>query len=237
MATPKIGLALGGGGARGMSHIPVLEALDDLGIRPHAIVGTSIGAVFGAAFAAGKTSKEIRTIASATFADRNAVLSRIWQLRPKKFQELFSGNTVQFDPLKVLEVFVGEHLPKTFEDLEIPLTVLATDFYGCEEIDISSGALLPAIAASAAIPAVFRPVKLYDRIMVDGGVTNPLPFDRLPPDCDLIIAVDVVGKPIPRIGRQTPTTMDAIFGTSQILMQSITYEKLKTRQPDILLRP
>lgn len=237
MPYPRIGLALGGGGARGISHIPVLEAFDALGIRPHAIAGTSIGAVFGAAYASGLTGAQIRQIALDTFADRNAVLSNLWKLRPKRISDLFQGNVAQFDPLKVLGIFIAKHIPETFAELEIPLRVLTTDFYGCSEVDIDTGDLLPAIAASIAIPAVFRPVKRGERVLIDGGVVNPLPFDRLPVDTDIVVAVDVVGSPVPRSGRQFPTSMDAIFGTSQILMQSITAEKLKRRHPDLLLRP
>ena len=237
MSYPRIGLALGGGGARGMSHIPVLEAFDELGLKPHAISGTSIGAIFGAAYASGRTGREIREIALELFSDRNSVLGRLWKLRPKRLSELFNGSNVVFDPLKVLDVFVAEHLPDNFEDLAIPLRVLATDFYGCREVDIDAGPLLPAIAASIAIPAVFRPVKRKDQILIDGGVVNPLPFDRLPTNCDVIVAVDVVGSPVPRSERQLPTSLDAIFGTSQILMQTITQEKLKQNQPHVLLRP
>lgn len=237
MAYPKIGLALGGGGARGISHIPVLEAFDEYGIKPHAIAGTSIGAIFGGAYASGLSGRQIREIALASFADRNAVLSRLWKLRPRRFVELFNGNSVQFDPLKVLEVFVAEYLPASFEELEIPLRVLATDFYGGAEVDIESGALLSAIAASIAIPALFRPVMRQNQVLIDGGVINPLPFDRLPSDCDVVIAVDVVGAPVCRPGRSLPSSLDAIYGTSQILMQSITAQKLKQNQPDLLLRP
>ncbi len=237
MSKIRLGLALGGGGARGMSHIPVLEALDELGIKPCAITGTSIGAILGAAYASGLTGAQIREIAMNTFGDRNKVLASIWKLRPQKLAELFEGNMVQFDPQKVLQAFVAEFLPDAFEDLEIPLTVIATDFYGCEEVELRSGSLVKALAASIAIPAVFKPVRTEGRVLIDGGAINPLPFDRLPVDCDYILAVDVVGSPIPRPGRALPTTMDAIFGTSQILMQSIISEKLRSRAPDLLMRP
>lgn len=237
MTDLRIGLALGGGGARGIAHIAILQAFDELGIKPYAITGTSIGAIMGAAFASGLTSEQIRQITLDTFANRNELLSRLWRSRPKPFAEIFNGNTVQFDPLQVLDVFVAEHLPQTFEQLEIPLCVLATDFYGCTETDICSGPLLPAIAASIAIPAVFRPVERQDLVLIDGGVVNPLPFDRLPPECDLIVAVDVVGNPVKHPKRRLPTPMDAIFGTSQILMRSITEEKVRRSPPDLLLRP
>ena len=237
MPTPRIGLALGGGGARGLAHIPVLEAFDDLGLKPSAIAGTSIGPIFGAAYASGLSGEHLRSITLETLGDRNAVLGRLWKLRPRKFNEWFDGNMVQFDPLKVLKVFIGEHICERFEDLSIPLQIVATDFYGCSEFRFSSGPLLPAIAASIAIPAIFKPVKHDDRILVDGGVTNPLPFDVLPDDLDIVVAVDVVGVPQPRPGRHLPGSVDAIFGTTQILMQTITSEKLKSRSPDILVQP
>ncbi|MCV0424639.1 MAG: patatin-like phospholipase family protein [Roseibium sp.] len=234
---PRIGLALGGGGARGLAHIPVLEALDDMGLKPTKIAGTSIGAILGAAYASGRSGQEIRQIVLDIFADRNSVLSRLWQLRPKRFADMFRSGPVQFDPERVLEVFIKEYLPAGFEDLEIPLRLLATDFYGCKEVDFESGPLLPAIAASIAIPAVFRPVRHGDRFLIDGGVVNPLPFDGLRDTCDIVIAVDVVGAPVPRTDNGDINMLDSLFGSSQILMQTITTQKLKLEQPDILVRP
>ncbi|MEM8701798.1 MAG: patatin-like phospholipase family protein [Pseudomonadota bacterium] len=234
---PRIGLALGGGGARGLAHIPVLEAFDDLGLKPARIAGTSIGAILGAAYAGGHSGEEIRRIVVETFADRNTVLSKVWQLRPKRFADMFRARPVQIDPERVLEVFIAEHLPKSFEDLHIPLRVLATDFFGCEERDFEDGPLLPAIAASIAIPAIFRPVKHADRFLIDGGVVNPLPFEGMRSDCDIIVAVDVVGAPVPRANNSDINMLDALFGSSQILMQTITAQKLKLEQPDILVRP
>ncbi|GAA0778789.1 patatin-like phospholipase family protein [Roseibium denhamense] len=234
---PRIGLALGGGGARGLAHIPVLEALDDLGIKPVKIAGTSIGAILGAAYASGLSGEAIRDIALETFADRNSVLSRLWQLRPRKFADVFKPGPVQFDPERVLEVFVGAHLPDRFEDLDIALRVLATDFYGCQEVDFEAGPLLPAVAASVAIPAVFKPVRHDGRLLVDGGAVNPLPFDGLQDTCDIVIAVDVVGAPVPRADKDDISMLDSLFGSAQILMQTVTAEKLKRVQPDILIRP
>lgn len=236
-STPRIGLALGGGGARGLAHIPVLEALDDLGLKPVQINGTSIGALMGAAYASGRSGQEIREIALEIFADRNSVFSRLWQLRPRRFAEMFRAGPVQFDPLRVLEVFVADYLPETFEDLEIPLRMLATDFYGCEEVDFDRGPLLPALAASIAIPALFRPVRFAGRHLIDGGVVNPLPFDGLRETCDIVIAVDVVGAPVPRESKDDISMLDSLFGSSQILMQTITKQKLKQDQPDILVSP
>ncbi len=234
---PKIGLALGGGGARGLAHIPVLEAFDDLGIRPHKIAGTSIGAIFGAGYAAGHSGEDLREIALDLFADSNKVLSRFWKLGPKRIRDLFRAGPVQFDPVGVLEAFVAEHLPSRFEDLNIPLRILATDYFGCTEVDFETGPLLPAIAASISIPAVFCPVRHQGRFLIDGGVVNPLPFDGLREECDFVVAVDVVGAPVPRSNPADISMLDSIFGSSQILMQTITAQKLKLDQPDILVRP
>lgn len=234
---PRIGLALGGGGARGLAHIPVLEAFDDLGLKPTRIAGTSIGAILGAAYASGYSGEEIRRIVLELFADRNTVLSKVWQLRPKRIADMFRARPAQLDPERVLDVFIAEHLPKSFEDLHIPLRVLATDFFGCEERDFEEGPLLPAIAASIAIPAIFRPVQHADRFLIDGGVVNPLPFEGMRSDCDIVVAVDVVGAPVPRSNRSDINMLDALFGSSQILMQTITSQKLKLEQPDILVRP
>jgi len=236
-ALPKIGLALGGGGARGLAHIPVLEAFDDLGIKPHKIAGTSIGSIFGAGYAGGHSGEDLRRIALDLFADSNSVLARLWQLRPKRIKDMFRAGPAQFDPKRVLEVFIAEHLPATFEDLSIPLRVVATDFFGCSEVDFESGPLLPAIAASIAIPAVFRPVRHNNRFLIDGGVVNPLPFDGLRRQCDYVVAVDVVGAPVPRKEPAEISMLDSLFGSSQILMQTITAEKTKQDQPDILIRP
>lgn len=234
---PRVGLALGGGGARGLAHIPVLEALDDLGIKPVQIAGTSIGAIFGAAYASGLSGQEIRQIVLEVLSDKKEVLSRLWQLRPRKLAHMFRSGPVQFNPERVLDVFVASHLPDRFEDLEIPLRLLATDFYGCQEVDFETGPLLKAVAASIAIPAVFKPVKIGDRLLIDGGVVNPLPFDGLRSNCDIVIAVDVVGAPVPRKDKEDINMLDSLFGSSQILMQTITSQKLKVDQPDILIRP
>lgn len=238
MSTPRIGLALGGGGARGLAHVPVIEAFDDLGLVPHAVAGTSIGAIFGAGYAGGLSGEDLRAVSEETFRDRNAVLARLWKLRPRRIGDLFgSPGPLQFDAAKVLEHFVGPHFPANFADLKIPLTIIATDYFNCCEAKFTSGPLHPAIAASMAIPALFKPVMLDGRVMVDGGLVNPLPFDALPDDLDIVVASDVIGAPVPRKGRVVPGASDAAFGATQILMQSINLEKLKNRRPDILVKP
>lgn len=233
---PRIGLALGGGGARGIAHVHLLEVMDEMGLAPAAIAGTSIGAILGAGRAAGMSGRDVREALTGAFGNQGEVWARLWQLRPRSIGALAGGFT-QFDPERVLELFLPARLPETFADLEIPLTLTATDFYGCAEVGLIEGPLRRAIAASIALPIVFRPVEIDGRVMVDGGVTNPLPYDRMPVPVDLVVAMDVVGQPARPDGRAVPTPIEAVFGASQILMQSITAQKVAIRPPDLLLRP
>jgi NTE family protein len=235
---PRVGLALGGGGARGIAHVHVLEALDDLGIVPAAIAGTSIGAIIGAGRAAGLRGADVREVLTAAFRNQGDVWARLWQLRPKTFGDLLGGNgLVQFDPEKVLDLFLPAAVPNDFSALSIPTAVVATDFYRCLEVTLTEGPLRRSIAASIALPIVFKPVTLGDAVLVDGGVTNPLPYDRLPAPVDVVLAVDVVGMPVKPADRHVPNAVESVFGASQILMHAITNQKVALRPPDILARP
>jgi NTE family protein len=159
-------------------------------------------------------------------------------MRPKSFGEFFGGNgLVQFDPEKVLELFLPEDFPDDFAQLKIPAAVAATDFYRCVEVTLTSGPLRRAIAASIALPIIFRPVDLDGAVLIDGGVTNPLPYDRLPEPCDIVLAVDVVGMPVKPPHRTIPNAVESVFGASQILMHAITAQKVAARPPDVLAKP
>ena len=236
---PTFAVAFGGGGARGIAHINVIEALDELGIRPTAISGSSIGAIMGAGMAAGMSGRDIRDYAIATLSRRAEIAARLWRLRPASFGEMFGGGGIrlgQFNIEKVLKSFLPDAIPDTFEELSIPLSVTATDFYGQREVAITEGDLFNAIAASAAIPALFRPVRRDDRILIDGGIYNPVPFDHLMDKARFVIAIDVVGGPEGDIGR-FPSSIEAMFGASQLMMQSIIATRLRTEAPAIFLRP
>ena len=239
MSDLSLALTLGGGGARGIAHVHVLEALDELGIKPIAISGCSIGAIVGAGYANGMSGREVGEFLLHSLGNKSEVLARLWKLRPASVRELFSGSPAIFgnlDPEKVLRSFMPENLPETFEQLEIPLTVLATDFFGQNEVPISSGKLFPAMAASVAIPAVFKPVMIDGRVMIDGGIVNPVPFDHLPEHADIVLAVDVIGAPEGDPG-VPPKRMESLIGASQLLMQAITSLKVAINPPDILIRP
>lgn len=235
---PTIALALGGGGARGYAHIHALEALDEMGIQPTVISGSSIGALIGAGYAGGMSGADMRQFALEKMGNRNEVMAALWRMRPKSFTGAFDRGIRfgQIDIIGALDAFLPSEWPRQFEDLKIPLKVVATDFYDEKELVMTHGDLFCAIGASAALPAIFRPVTCEGRICIDGGIMNPVPFDYLTGKADIVLAIDVVGGPI---GNQSkiPSNMDSMFGASQLMMRSIIDMKLKTHRPDIFLRP
>ena len=160
---PSVAIALGGGGARGLGHIVALEALDELGIAPVAISGTSIGAIIGAAYAARMEAKQIRAHALGVLRNRWEVMGRLLRARVGRFADLVlrgRGNPVLLDAEICLDLFWPESVPDFFDELPIPLHVVATDFHKCREVVLAQGALGPAVAGSMAIPGLVRPVEV-----------------------------------------------------------------------------
>src|ERR1700704_6388874 len=128
----SVALALGGGGARGIAHIPVIEALDEIGVKPVAIAGTSVGALIGAAYAAGMSGKEIRRHVVALAHDRSDMLRRLFAARAGSFTSLFKegfGSATQVDAEKLCAQYLPEAVPEDFGALKIPLIVMASDLY------------------------------------------------------------------------------------------------------------
>ncbi len=235
----KIGLALGGGGARGIAHIHVLEAFDDLGVKPAVISGSSIGSIIGAGYAAGMSGAEVREYVIQTFTKSSQVLAKFWQMRTSAISGLFGKDKnrfAEFDPLNIMNTFLPADLPREFSELEIPMKILVADFYEMTETVLSEGDLFQALAATAAIPVLFRPQIINQRMVVDGGILNPVPFDVLGDDMDLIVAVDVVGRPVGE-NPQLPKRKELGYGTLQLLMQRITSLKIEQNKPDLLIRP
>ncbi|NML74654.1 patatin-like phospholipase family protein [Rhizobium sp. S-51] len=234
---PSIALALGAGGARGFAHIPVIEALDELGIRPTVIAGSSMGAIIGAGMAAGMTGKEIRDYTVQTIGHRGTVANRLWSLGPSTMRDAVGGFKLgQFNLERILKAFLPEAIPADFSQLGIPLKVIATDYYGQCEVVCESGDLYEALSASAAIPALFMPIHRDGRLMIDGGIFNPVPYDHLIGQADIVVGVDVIGGP-ETTGSFVPNRIDSLFGATQLLMQSNVALKMKLCQPDLYLRP
>ncbi|HKI78109.1 MAG TPA: patatin-like phospholipase family protein [Ignavibacteriaceae bacterium] len=236
----KIGIAFGGGGARGLAHISMIEAFEELGLRPSIISGTSIGAIIGAFYAAGFSSKEMKAMLKRLLFPRNdKPFDFLWK---SDFVKMFS----MFDPqffnsglmkgerfYKFLETELGAC---TFEDLNIPLKIVATDYWKKEEVIFEHGQLLPAIRASYSLPGLLTPVKIKNRILIDGGVVNPIPYDILLNDCHITIAVDITGYRTSN-GKEYPPTFESVFTTYQIMQNSINQQKMKFIKPDIYIKP
>jgi len=236
---PSVAIALGGGGARGLGHIVALEALDEMGIAPVAISGTSIGAIVGAAYAARMEAKQIRDHAQSVLRNRTEVMGKLLRARVGRFADLVlrgRGNPVLLDGEICLDLFWPEAVPDFFDELSIPLHVVATDFHNRREVVIANGALGPAVAGSMAIPGLIKPVEFDGRVLIDGGAVDPLPYDLLFDHADIVVAVDVTFGGRVR-ERRMPTPFESMFGAAQIMQGAITAQKLKMRPPDILVRP
>jgi NTE family protein len=235
----RMALALGAGGARGLSHIAVFEALDELGVRPVAIAGTSIGALAGAVYGAGMSGREIRRFVVDLAHNRPEVWRRVMLSRAGTVGDMFNGDfsaVVQLDPEKLLAQFLRDPVPEDFAALKIPLTVVASDLYARRAVTISSGRLRPALAASIALPALMRPVVIGERVLVDGGATNPLPFDLLRGKADVIVAVDITGQPV-EDRKDLPSPVETLYAAVQMMTSTIINEKLQRDRPDLLVRP
>ena len=231
----RIGVALGGGGAKGLAHVLMLEVLDELNIRPHRIAGTSIGAVIGALYASGMTGREIRRlIDSLTVAEGESWLSALFEQDVGRWWDIIELQLGRGGLLSTtaFATFLQEKLGVTrFKELQIPLKVVAANFWSRKQVVFEKGELLPAIQASIAIPGLFSPVQYKGQVLVDGGLVNPVPYDLLFDDCDVVVAIDVLGD-------RTPASyFETTFNTYQILQNSILQEKMKNRPPHIYIRP
>jgi len=233
----KLGLALGGGGARGLAHIPILETLDDMGIRPCCIAGTSIGAVFGALYASGMNGSDIRNLVQDTVIGRNKSLREILRdiRRLVNFMDVDILGPGIFKGDSIMEYLYDAIHTDSFADLEIPLKLVATDFWVSEQVVISSGNLLKAVKASMGLPGLFTPVKYGESILIDGGGVNPVPWDLLD-DCNLIVAVDVLGQASAEPG-SSPGAVRAVLDMFDIMQRSIVKVKMEVSQPDMYLKP
>jgi len=223
-----IGLALGGGGARGLAHIGFLKVLDQLSIKPSMITGTSIGAMIGALYCSGFSADEIEM----TFSDLNLFKwSRLLDISWISRKGFIKGE-------RIVKLFESKLKIKNFEDLPIPLKVIATDFWKRREVVFKSGDILEAVRASISIPGIFEPIKIGDVIYTDGGAVNPLPYDHLLDTCNFIIAIDVSGSKRLSDGKTSkPSILDGIISTYTIMEESIINNKLKMHKPDIYIKP
>ena len=182
----KVGIALGGGGAKGFAHIGVLDALDRAGIKFDMVAGTSIGALVGAVYASGNLHELERVSRKYGMKDLPFLLGPTW---PRK--GLFSGNYIERLLGDIARV-------KNIEDLEKPFAALAVDLNKAETVTFTRGNLYKAVHASMCIPGLFKPVIDGDRILVDGGVLEPVPLSALRHlGADVVVAVDLLSNLTP----------------------------------------
>lgn len=183
MTKPKIGIALGSGGARGWSHIGVLKALEAQGIKPHCVAGTSMGALVGAAYVSGNLDKLSEWAVSLTPA-KAALLVDL---------DLLGGGMVDAKP--IVKWFENLNAPTLIEDQSIMFAAVATDMRTGREVDIMDGSLIEAMRSSIALPGVVSPFFKDGRWLVDGGMTNPIPVSVCRAmGADVVIAVNPEGK-------------------------------------------
>lgn len=242
---PKVALVLGGGGSRGLAHLGVLEVLKREGIPVDLIVGTSMGGIVGALYAAGY--------------EPEMLAERFSQLHFNNLLglNLFSARARQRTVLTWLEEPFAD---KTFADLDIPLVVTAVDVVHGVEVTLDSGPLIPALLASSAMPAIFPPVEYEDMRLADGGVIDSLATHvAVERGAERVIAVDlqppldsenVWGDPINEIigfempfglftgnGVRSPSMLASIWRSSRIMIWNLHRARLEAHPPDVLLTP
>ena len=216
---PRIGLALGGGAARGFAHIGVIQVLEENGIKPDLVVGTSAGSLVAALYASGKSGAELGAMAASM--DESAITD--WSYPGRG---LIRG--------EALARFVREHTGgRSIERMRIPLGIVATDLASGAAVLFQIGDPGVAVRASSAVPAVFQPVRIGTREYVDGGLVAPVPvrFARQM-GAELVIAVDISEAPE---GNPTADSMQILLQTFAIMGRSINNFEL--READVVLRP
>ena len=251
---PKIGLALSGGGARGGAHVGVLKALEEMDVPIDFIAGTSMGAIVGGFYAAGYSADSIKALMlnvdwQAAFSDRPS--RRDQTMRKKELESEFlipyrigfNKGSIQL-PLGVIE---GQHLDQIFhrilqgvnevndfDELHIPFRAVATDLVSGEEVILATGSLPDALRASMSIPGVFAPVRMNDRLLVDGGMANNLPVSVVRAmGADIVIAVDISSPLLKE--EQLKSVLSVTEQLTNFLTRSNTERQIASLGPDDFL--
>ncbi len=233
-------LALGAGGANGIAHVAVLETLDELGVRPRRIAGSSIGAVVGALYASGLSGREIRELVMRSFTmEEDRPLGDLLSEDAVRWAELIEvdlGNGGLLSSDGIMAFLIDTLEAERFETLELPLLVVAGDLWTRDQVVMREGNLASALRASMALPGVFQAVRREGRTLVDGGTVNPVPFDLLSDDCEFVIAVDVAGVRTPPENGEAGY-FETVFNAAKVMQQSIVSAKRQVGEPDLYLAP
>jgi NTE family protein len=237
---PTIGLALGGGGARGIAHIGVLRVLEREQVPVHFIAGTSMGGIIGASYAAGVSLDAITGVAL-------QIRKRTQQLRLLDIKLTGRGLIKGTRLYRQLAGLMGEEL--TFAELKIPTVLMAVDLFTGREVALSEGKVVDAIRATMSVPGVFEPVPCGELLLVDGGILNNVPVDVVAQaGMQLTIAVDVMPDfprnqpgqaPIVTAPKTAflPPAMQDVMSSFLIMISEMTEYRLRLHRPDLVLRP
>ncbi len=218
----------------------MLEALDELAVKPHRIAGSSMGAVIGALYASGMTARQIRElIDKMIISPKESLFEELTDeasLRWIEFLDIDLGHGGFLSGENFVNFLYETIQTDTFAELEIPLKIVAADLWHHTQVVLESGSLLSAIKASMALPGVFEPVELDGRTLVDGGTVNPVPYDLLMEECDIVIGIEVIGdRTVPRSGKAS--YLDTIFNSVKVMQRAIMAEKLRRVKPHIYIAP
>ena len=218
---PKLGLALGGGAARGFAHIGVLQVLEEEGIKPSLVVGTSAGSVVASFYASGKTGQQLQWLADTMdetqFTDWANPFSGRGILRGEALGKYINS---QLNGMKI-------------EDMKLPLGIVATDLRTGDGILFRRGDVATAVRASSAVPSVFEPVQIAGKDYVDGGLVSPVPVRYARQmGADLVLAVDISSRPE---DAKTTDMLKVLLQTFSIMGKSIS--QLELAQADVVVRP
>lgn len=236
----SLGLALSGGGARGLAHIGVLKTLNDQGIHVSCLSGCSMGGLVGTLFALGYSIPEIEEIATKHTSLREMI--NLVDRTPRR-RGLIVGNRLR----NLLSKWVGKNT--TFRDTKIPLSLTAVDLITSQEVTLTDGNLLDAVMATIAIPGFFAPVKINELFLIDGGTLDNLPVKPLKLfNPEVTIAVDVHPDTTrevpwqflqqkPRFGLPVPDFFLDFYRAQLIMITKLTELNLEQNKPDLLLRP
>ena len=218
---PRIGLALGGGAARGFAHVGVIQVLEEAGIRPTLVTGTSAGSLVAAIYASGKNGVQLQQIAESM--EEAAITD--WTL------PIFNRGMLRGEALA--RYVNGQVNSRLIEDMPLPLGIVATDLNSGKDALFQRGDTGTAVRASSAVPAVFQPVKIAGREYVDGGLVSPVPVRAAHKmGAELVIAVDISSPPE---GNLAGGSLEILLQTFAIMGKSINTFEL--RDADIVVRP
>jgi len=257
---PRIGLALGSGSARGWAHVGVIRALEAAGVRPDLVCGTSIGALVGAAYAAGELDRFEHWLLGLGIADVIAFLD-----------VHLSGGVIKGE--RLMEFFRHNFLDRPVEQLDLPFGVVATALHNGAEVWLREGSTIDAVRASLALPALFTPVVHEGRLLVDGGLVNPVPVSLARAmGADIVIAVDlsadILGRhlepsqepkePVGEVGEwirklqenlsaimpvrpdngpRLPSMLDVVASSINIMQVRISRSRMAGEPPDLIVTP